>query len=97
MKRVKAKPIKELIPTFLREEGLETPLLEFKITHQGWNDTAGEAISKHTKNIHISNQTLYIECDSAVVRQEITLRKSDLIYNLNKYVDAYVINNIVVK
>ena len=43
MKRVKAKPIKELIPPFLREEGLETPLLEFKITHQGWNDTAGEA------------------------------------------------------
>ena len=97
MKRVKAKPITDLMLPFLREEGLETPLLEYRITHKGWNEIMGEVIAAHTKKINISNQTLYIECDSPVVRQELSLRQTEIIYKLNKFVDAYVINRIIIR
>lgn len=97
MKRVKAKPITELILPFLRAEGLETPLLEYRITHRGWNELMGSVIAMHTRNIYIYNQVLYLECDSPVVRQELSLRKSEIVYKLNKFVDAYIINRVVVK
>lgn len=97
MKRVKAKPITELIPQFLREECLETPLLEYRLTHKGWHEIVGDTIALHTTKLTIFNQTLYIECNSAVVRQELMMRRTELTYKLNKYVDAYIIKNIVVR
>ncbi len=97
MKRVKTKPITDLILPFLRQEGLETPLLEYRITHKGWNELVGDDVAIHTKKIYIYNQTLYIECDSPIVRHELSLRKTEIIYKLNKYVDAYVINQIVIR
>ncbi len=97
MKRVKPKTITELLPLFLREEGLETPLQEYRITHQGWVTVVGQTIAEHTEKITIYNQVLYVLCDSAVVKQELIMRRSEIIQKLNLYVDSYVISNLIVR
>ena len=97
MKRVKAQPITKLLQAFMRQEGLETPLLQYRITHQGWTEVAGQTIAYHTEDLSIYNQTLYIQCNNAAVKQEIMSQRTDLIQRLNKFVDAYIINNIIVK
>lgn len=96
MKRTKARTITELLPEFLREEGLETPLLQHRIIHEGWKKIAGPIIQQHTEKITIFDQTLYIQCNSAVIRQEIMMRRTELVYKLNKFVDSYIISTIIV-
>lgn len=97
MKRIRTKTITQLIPEFLRDEGLETPLLQHRIIHEGWKKVAGDVIQQHTEKITIFDQTLYVQCNSSVIRQEIMMRRTELIYKLNKFVDSYIINNIIVK
>lgn len=97
MKRVKPQTITELLPLFLREEGLETPLQQYRITHQGWVSVVGRTIAEHTEKLTIYNQVLYVQCDSAAVKQELIMRRSEIIRKLNLYVDSYVVNNLVVR
>ena len=52
MKRVKAQPITKLLQAFMRQEGLETPLLQYRITHQGWTEVAGQTIANHTEELN---------------------------------------------
>lgn len=97
MKRVKAQPISHLLRDYLRQEGLETPLLQHRLTTIAWPAVVGDYIANHTEKITIYNQTLYVQISSAAARQEIVLQRSDLVTKLNNYVDAYIISNIVVK
>lgn len=97
MKRIKPKSITDLLHLCLREEGLETPLLEHRLIHHGWGEVAGELVASHTNKLTIYNQTLYMECSSAAVRQEIVLQRSELVRKLNLFVNAYIIKDIVVR
>lgn len=97
MKRVNPKPITDLLRSFMREEGLETPLLQHRLTTIAWPAIVGEFIAAHTEKLTIYNQTLYVQLNSAAARNEIVLQRTELVNKLNKYVDSYIISNIVVK
>ena len=94
MKYVKARPINDLLNEFLREEGLETPLLEHRLMTQAWPAVVGEYAAEQTEDLCIKNQTLYARISSAVVRQELHMQRTDLVRRLNEYVDAFVIAEI---
>lgn len=96
MKRVKPKNINDLLHLYLREEGLETPLLEHRLIHQGWQKVVGDYIAERTEKLKIYNQVLYVQCKSAAVRQEIVLQRSEIARKLNEFVDAYIISDIIV-
>ncbi len=97
MKRVKPKPITELLKAYLRDEGLETPLLEHRIMNRAWPEVVGPYIAQQTENLSVSNQVLHVQCASAACRQEIVLQRSEIVRKLNLFVDAYVISDIVVR
>lgn len=97
MKRTKPKDLNAILASYLREEGLETPLLQHRITHQGWAEIVGPLIASHTESLKIVNQTLYVQCNHASIRQEIVMRRTEIAHQLNLYVDAYIISDIVVK
>lgn len=94
MKRVKVRPIGDLLRECLREEGLETPLLEHRLMNEGWSHVVGEVIANKSGKMHIFNQVLYVQIDSAAMRQEIVLQRAELVRKLNEFVDAYVISDI---
>ena len=94
MKRGETKSIAELVKVMCREEGLETPLNEYRLV-QAWSQVLGPAVRSYTKELFIRNQILYVKVTSSVLRQELLMNRKSLVHRLNTYVKAQVINDIV--
>ena len=94
MRKNEAEQIGEMIRKFFRQNGLESPLNEYRLV-QAWDDMVGPVIARYTDNLYIKNQTLYVHLTSAVLRQELMMARELLIKNLNRAVGAQVIVNIV--
>ncbi|MGM9674122.1 MAG: DUF721 domain-containing protein [Bacteroidaceae bacterium] len=89
----KARDIKSLINEFLRAEGLETPLNEYRII-QAWPEVVGQAISRYTGKLFIKNNILYVQIRSAALRENLSCSRTILAEKLNRYVNAQVINEV---
>ena len=96
MKKSSTESLSDVIRQYLRENGLETPLNEYRII-KAWSEVLGPAISKYTVDLKIYNQVLFATLSSAVVRNELMMRRTDLIKRLNGHVGAQVITNIVLR
>ena len=94
MKRNNAEPIGKLIQSYLRQESLETPLNEHRLIN-AWAEVLGPVIASYTHGLFIKNQVLYVHLTSAALRQELMMGRELLVRNLNAYVGAQVITNIV--
>ena len=93
MKRRKEEGINALLNEFLRNEGLETPLLEYRVV-QAWPDVVGDAISRYTGNIFVKNGVLNVQIKSAPLRQNLSMVQSSLTQKLNEAVGKNVITSI---
>ena len=93
MRRNNAEHIGDVIRFFLRQQGLESPLNEYRLV-QAWGDVVGPAMSRYTSNLYIKNQTLHVHLTSAVLRQELMMARELLVKNLNQLVGAQVIVDI---
>ena len=93
MFRREDKNIKELILKNLREQGLETPLLQKRLM-EAWPTVAGEMIARYTDGVSIRNQTLYVHLTNPALRQDLSMQRSDYVKRLNAYVGSQVIADI---
>ncbi len=93
MKRNQAKPIGEMIRKVMREQGLESPLNEYRLI-QAWKEVLGP-IASYTTNLYIKNQILHVHLSSPALRQDLMMGRERLVKNLNQYVGAQVIVNII--
>ena len=94
MRRNDAEQIGDMIRKFFRQNGLESPLNEYRLV-QAWRDVVGPVITKYTSNLYIKNQILYVHLTSSVLRQELMMGRDILVRNLNEKVGAQVIVNII--
>ena len=83
-----------MIRTFFRQNGLESPLNEYRLV-QAWKEVVGPVITRYTSNLYIKNQILYVHLTSSVLRQELMMGRDLLVRNLNEQVGAQVIVNII--
>ena len=93
MRRNNAEQVGDVIRFFLRQQGLESPLNEYRLV-QAWGDVVGPAMARYTSNLYIKNQTLHVHLTSAVLRQELMMARELLVKNLNRQVGAQVIVDI---
>lgn len=96
MKRNNTEQIGDVLRQFLRQQGLETPLNEYRLV-DAWKDVVGPVIARYTTNLFIKNQVLYVSLSSSVIRQELMMGREMLIRNLNAQVGSQVIVNIVLR
>lgn len=94
MKRGSLKSISEIVRETCREEGLETPLNEYRLI-QAWGQLLGSSVQNYTKSLFIKNQILYVTLTSSVLRQELMMNRRTLVHRLNEHVKAQVITNII--
>lgn len=94
MKRNNTELLGDVLRRYLRQEGLETPLNEYRLV-DAWKDVVGPIISRYTTNLYIRNQTLYVHLSSSVVRQELLMARAMLVRSLNAQVGSQVIVDIV--
>ena len=89
----KVTSMRDVLLAFLRSEGLETPLLEYRIT-QAWPEVMGEAINAYTENLFIRNQTLFVHLTNPALRMELSMQRQDIVRRLNTHVGSQIIAEI---
>lgn len=93
MFRKKVRSIAELLPEFLRSEGLETPLLQKRLM-DSWDTVVGAPIAAYCGEKFIKNQTLFVKLQNPALRADLTMNRSILVRRLNEQVGAMVIADI---
>ena len=85
--------IRDLIMRNLRQQGLETPLLQKRLV-EAWPAVAGNVIARYTLNAYIRNQTLFVHLSSPALRADLSMRRQVFVARLNAAVGSQVIVDI---
>jgi len=85
--------IGHVLPDFTRKLGLSADLL---ILERAWVDEAG-SMREFARITALDHSSLVIEADSAVVMQEISLRRRELVRKLNRHLPVPFLERITVK
>ncbi len=86
--------IKDAISEFLKVSRLSGKLAEQKII-DGWEKLMGKTIANRTKQISIHNKKLFLQLDSAPLKQELFYSREKIIKMLNEEAGEKVIEEIV--
>ncbi len=96
MRRENSKIISQVIAEYIKELGLEEGLQRVKI-FQAWDLVVGERAARLTSAKFYRGGILYCTVNSSMIRMQLSYRKDDIISQLNKLLNASLINNIVLK
>ena len=96
MERKDFKKIDTLLQQFVKANGLERGLAEYRLM-KSWKDLLGITVAKKTKSLRIKNKKLYVTLHSSVVRNELSLMKDSLIPKLNEAAGMDVIDDVVLR
>jgi len=91
--RKKVQSVKDIILRNLREQGLETPLLQKRLV-EAWPVVAGEVVARYTLNAYIYNQTLYVRLSNPALRSDLSMMRRELVEKLNGVVGERIITDI---
>lgn len=94
MKRKQTELLDQVLNRYLRSEGLETPLNEYRLVN-AWNEVMKANVTRYTKNVRIYNRVLYVELSSPALRANLFMQRKELVSRLNAYVNADVISDLV--
>lgn len=83
----------EVLNRFLREGGLETPLLQKRVI-DAWGDITGTMVERYTGEKFIKNQTLFVKINNPSLRQDLSMMRTQLVKRLNEAVGAFVIAEV---
>ena len=93
MFKKRVQTIDEILQRFLREEGLETPLLQKRLI-DSWETVVGDTVAQYTTEKFIKNQTLFVKITNPALRQDIGMMRSQLVKRLNETVSSLIITDI---
>ena len=88
---------------FTLKQAIEALINNFKIKERlnetaiitEWERIVGKMVARHTSKIYIKNKVLFVELDSAALRNELGYAKTRLLAAINAEVKANVITDIV--
>ncbi|MCX6286071.1 MAG: DUF721 domain-containing protein [Bacteroidetes bacterium] len=87
------RPLKDVVQEILKKYRLEDHLEETKLI-ENWPQICGAMIAAHT-SVRIRDKTLFVNVDSAALRQELLFMKETLLTKLNKSAGKDLIRDIV--
>ncbi len=93
MFRRDVKDLSDVLNLCLRQNGLETPLMQHRIIG-AWDRVVGSVIAGYTAEKHIRNQTLFVKITNPALRSDLSMMKSQLVKRLNNAVGQMVIADI---
>lgn len=93
MFRRKVETLDEVLNLLLRNEGLETPLLQRRLIN-AWEVVTGDIVARYTREKFIKNQTLFVKIINPSLKADLSMMKTDIVKKLNAYVGAMIIVDI---
>jgi predicted nucleic acid-binding Zn ribbon protein len=87
------KPISLAIDELISNLGIEKKLQEYDAVLY-WESVVGEKIAKTTRAMRILKGVLFVQVKTSVWRNELTLRKKEILNKLNNAIGADVVRDI---
>lgn len=88
-----AEPIGKILADVLRDLGLSKKLSEQRAVIE-WPDIVGRKVAEHARAVKVDNGRLFVEVDSPVWSQELTLMKQNVLRQINDRIGRKAIDNI---
>lgn len=85
--------IGDLLITFLRENGLEKPLLERQVVEK-WPEIMGPLVTKMTRSVEVEDGILRVKLSSASLRATLFEQRFELVRKVNEAVGGNVIKDV---
>ena len=84
--------IGEALVGFLRESGLEKPVLEVQV-EEAWPNVMGKVVTDLTRSVEVKDGTLYVRVASAALKAQLFENRFELVRRLNEAVGAPVLKD----
>lgn len=82
----------EAIVDYLRESGLEKPVLEVQV-EEAWPRVMGETVAHLTRSVEVKDGMLIVHVNSAALKAQLFENRFDLVRKLNEAVGAEAIRD----
>ncbi|MEI8193443.1 MAG: DUF721 domain-containing protein [Flavobacteriia bacterium] len=88
-----SQPLAEIIDRLFKVYNLEGKMKEMDVIN-AWPELMGIAVARRTKNIYIKGNTLHLEMDSSVMREELYNGKQIILERINQHAGKELITDI---
>ena len=88
-----AEPIGKILADVVRDLGLSKKLSEQRAVVE-WSEIVGRRVAEHATALRVDNGRLFVEVDSPVWSQELTLMKRKILRQINDRIGRKAIDNI---
>ncbi len=89
------KSLDDILQNFLRQEGLETPILQRRAI-EVWEQVTGNVVARYTGEKFIKNQVLFVKINNPALRQDLSMMRTQLTRRINEAVGSSVITDVKV-
>ncbi|MEQ9262740.1 MAG: DUF721 domain-containing protein [Owenweeksia sp.] len=96
MKKDNQQSLGDAIRSFLAAHNLEDKYLETEI-YSRWDELAGRAINVKTRKVNFREGVLTVFLSSATLRQELSMRRAEMIERLNQRIRNSPVRELVFK
>ena len=94
MKRDNNKPLGDILQQLFKAYGWTDKMDGVRITNS-WEKVVGSIFAKHTTNMFVKNRKLYVYIDSAPLRNQLYMERTEIADKLNFEIGKKVITEIV--
>ena len=96
MRKNNTEKIGKVIQDYIEALDVKGKLKEVRMI-RSWEEIVGKTIAKKTDNIYIKDGKLFVEMNSSVARNELSILKSSLISRLNEKAGDTIISDIIIR
>ncbi len=89
-------PIKDFLRQMIAERKWDRRLHEVRI-REFWSSKMGTTINRHTTELKLRRNKLYLSFDSAAIRQDMLYKKEDIKQAINRLLGEEVITDVVIR
>jgi len=89
-------PLNEALQEFIKESKLQKGMDKVD-ARRAWEELMGNGVNSYTRAVELKGDTLYVSLSSSVLREELSLGKSKIIYMLNEALGQELIRKLVLR
>ncbi len=94
MRRKETQRISDVLKEFTQSSKMRSRLQETQLI-ENWGKTLGPVIADATGKVYIKDRTLFVNIESAVIKNELFMIRTQIRDALNKSVGESIIDNII--
>ena len=87
--------MKEIIPALFSQYNLNYGLDKVRVK-EAWVEIADMGVVKYTENVRLQGDKLFISLNNASLREDLNLRRSELVQLINDFLKKEVVKEIII-